>query len=76
MGKYGVCHHHLKQPYKNWRNPASSRDNTCQSLGLMFSCNKVLIVDPTIVEVWKMMFLSSKLCLGHMLIFRGVGEVL
>ena len=35
-------------PKKNWRNPASSRDSTCQSLGLILSCNKVLMVDPKI----------------------------
>ena len=31
---------------KNWRNPESPRDNTWQSLGLILSCNKVLMVDP------------------------------
>ena len=41
-----VCHNHSKQPQKNWRNPESPRDNTWQSLGLILSCNKVLMVDP------------------------------
>ena len=36
----------LETTLKNWRNPASPRDNTCQSLGLIFPCNKVLMVDP------------------------------
>ena len=31
---------------KNGRNPASPTNNTCQSLGLILSCNKVLLVDP------------------------------
>ena len=35
----GVCHNHLKQPLKEWRNPESWRDNTWQSLGLILSCN-------------------------------------
>ena len=34
---------------KNRRNPTSPRDNTCQSLGLIFPFNKVLMVDPEIV---------------------------
>ena len=41
-----VCHNHLKQPLKNRRNPTSPTDNTCQSLGLIFPCKKVLVVDP------------------------------
>ena len=44
----GVCHNHLKHPGKNWRTPASPRDNTCQSLGLIFPCYKVLMVDPVL----------------------------
>ena len=36
----------LETTLKNWRNPASPRDNTCQSSGLMFSCNKVLMGGP------------------------------
>ena len=52
IGVYRVCQHHLKQPQKNRRNPTSPRDNTCQSLGLIFTCNKVLMVDP-VVHPWK-----------------------
>ena len=33
-------------PTKHWRNPESPKDNTWQSLGLILSCNKVLMVDP------------------------------
>ena len=33
---------------KNMRNPTSPRDNTCQFLGLIFPCNKVLMAD----QVW------------------------
>ena len=36
----------LETTPKNRRNPASPRENTCQSLGLIFPCNKVLMVDP------------------------------
>ena len=36
---------------KKMRNPTSPRDNTCQSLGLIFPCNKVLVVDPVISRV-------------------------
>ena len=36
---------------KNRRNPTSPRDNTCQSLGLIFPCNKVLMVDSVILGV-------------------------
>ena len=43
---FRVCHNHLKQSQKNRKNPTSPRDNTCQSLGLIFPCNKVLMVDP------------------------------
>ena len=35
----------LETTLKNWRNPESPRDNTWQSLGLILSCNKVLMVD-------------------------------
>ena len=38
-----------KTTLKNRRNPTSLRENTvntCQSLGLIFPCNKVLMVDP------------------------------
>ena len=38
---FRVCHNHLKQPPKNRKNPTSPRDNTCQSLGLIFPCNSV-----------------------------------
>ena len=31
---------------KNRRNPASPRNNTCQPLGFILPCNKVLMVDP------------------------------
>ena len=36
----------LETTLKNWRNPESPRDNTWQSLGLILSFNKVLMVDP------------------------------
>ena len=45
---FGVCHNSLETTLKQWRNPASPRDNTCQFLGLIFSCNKVIVVDPVI----------------------------
>ncbi len=42
----GVCHNHYRNNPKKLRNPESPRDNTWQSLGLILSCNKVLMVDP------------------------------
>ena len=39
----------LETTLKNWRNPESSRNNTWQSLGLILSCNKVLMVDPALL---------------------------
>ena len=40
------CHNHLKQPWKIGEPPTSPRNNTFQSLGLIFPCNKILMVDP------------------------------
>ena len=42
----GFASHHPETTLKSRRNPTSPRDNTCQSLGLIFPCNKVLMVDP------------------------------
>ena len=42
--KDGVCHH-LKQPGKNWRNPASPREYL-SIFRVIFSCNKVIMVNP------------------------------
>ena len=39
---------HFETTLKNWRNPESPRDNTWQSLGLILSCNRVLMVDPAV----------------------------
>ena len=44
---------HLKQHLNNWRKPASPRDNdnTCRFFGLIFSCNKVIMLDPSDMTV-------------------------
>ncbi len=46
---HGVCHNPVKQPEKIGETlniPESPRDNTWHFLGLILSCNKVLMVDP------------------------------
>ena len=45
----------LETALNNWRKPASPRGNgnTCQFFGLIFSCNKVLMVDPSDMTVNK-----------------------
>ena len=38
LSNYGVCHNHLKQPLKKWRNPGVTKGlATCQSLVARFS---------------------------------------
>ena len=46
----GLPGHHLKRCPKNRRNPNHHQGTnaTCQSLGLIFPCNKVLMVDPVL----------------------------
>ena len=42
----GVCHNHLKQPLKLEKPCITKGLATCHFLGLIFPCNKVLMVDP------------------------------
>ena len=49
FGPYGISGFAIitwNNPLKDGINPTSPRDNTCQSLGLIFPCNKGLMVDP------------------------------
>ena len=58
---------------KNRRNPTSPRDNTCQSLGLIFPFNKVLMVDPE--NPFSLAFEVFQTLLLHVAIFTLTGTM-
>ena len=55
-----VCHNHLKQPWKLEKPCITKRLATCHSLGLIFPCNKALMVDPVLFLLFAV-FTSSQI---------------